>query len=726
MALGLTLGLAVCAPLIGTRRVFLLDWSFASHTPLLGPTLLGLNGGLVTGVVGSIGATLLNLVVGGVATWLPIFVFFPLAAVGAGRLAGRSRWSRVAAGALYAVNPFVFNRIYVGHLPLLIGYALLPYATLSAIRSPSGSRLRWLAPALWWATLTALAPHFAWIFGVVVVAVAVVVACATRRSAGRALAWLLTVVGSFTLTNAYIFLAHSSTNLPTHVGQVSLDLYRTTADPHVGLYANVLGLYGFWRTGPGPELPKDVIAGWPFIMLAILLVVVYGAWDSLRRRASPNTLPSEPQPSDVISPETCASDETVSPPRHSDPLTAPMSRRRLAAMLVIVGIAGFFLALGDQGPTGRLFLFAYQHVPFFDVMREPQKFLMLLALAYAAFFGWGVERLATADYGLKSTSTKALTALIALGLPLGYTPTIFWGLAGQIAPSSLPTAYERADTLMGTGSGSILYLPWHLYMAYPFTGGRVVANIAPTSFRRTVISGDNVQSGGVNTQSTSPRSAYIQELLASGSHTHDFGALVAPLGVKYVVLAKAVDWTSYSWLADQRDLLLIFDSTSLEVWRNLAYDGIGHRVSRVTTVTSFGKLITLARTHKIGAGAIVLSKAAPRLTSPPSRQRTRTLSDVLSRPSVTELSPVAYRLAAGPPGWVVVDVPYQRGWALNGVSARPTIEGTTLVRASGHAGLVLFTPWAAVRLGYLISGGVVTAMVLLLVVERRRRDSALR
>ena len=49
-------------------------------------------------------------------------------------------------------------------------------------------------------------------------------------------------------------------------------------------------------------------------------------------------------------------------------------------------------------------------------------------------------------------------------------------------------------------------------MAYPFTDGRVVANLGPTSFRRQEISGDNVQVGSVETQSTSPRSAYLGSL----------------------------------------------------------------------------------------------------------------------------------------------------------------------------------------------------------------------
>jgi len=33
-------------------------------------------------------------------------------------------------------------------------------------------------------------------------------------------------------------------------------------------------------------------------------------------------------------------------------------RRRLAWLLVMVGAAGFFLALGSQGPTGALFRWA--------------------------------------------------------------------------------------------------------------------------------------------------------------------------------------------------------------------------------------------------------------------------------------------------------------------------------------------------------------------------------
>ena len=217
LLLGIVIGLGVCAPLLNGDRLFLLDWSVGPHAVIVTPAALGLNGGLTTGIGGSVVVALLNRIVGGASTWLPMLVFFPIATVGAGRLAGRSQWSRVAAGTFYAVNPFVFNRLFVGHFALLIGYALLPFAIKAAIRSLSSPTFRWTVPALWWAGLTSLSPHFAWIFGVVIVGIVVVVLLTRQHSLRRMAGWFATCVGAFALMSAYIILPNSSTNLPTQV-----------------------------------------------------------------------------------------------------------------------------------------------------------------------------------------------------------------------------------------------------------------------------------------------------------------------------------------------------------------------------------------------------------------------------------------------------------------------------------------------------------------------------
>lgn len=696
--LGLVLGLGVVLPLVGGKPTFLLDWVTGPAANVVSTSVLGLNGGLTTGVLGSVSVAALGHLVGPAVTWLVMLSIFPLATVGAGRLTGGSRWARLAAGTLYAVNPFVFNRLYVGHLTLLVGYALLPFAAASALAAPKLRGLRALGPALWWSALTALSPHFAWIYGVLVVAGAV----ANRRFGLRAFTWVLWVSAAFALMSTYILLPHTATELPAQAGAASLDIYRTTGDAHLGLFVNVLGLYGFWRLGPGPQLPKAVVGLWPLLLAAILIVGLAGAWGSLRAT------------------------KAVEGAEGGD--CEHGRKRGLLAMLAVAAVAGYLLSLGDQGPTGPLFRWAYYHVPFFQVMREPQKFSMLVALSYAVFFGWGVDRMSSVD--LTSVGASAKRAGLGMGLagivlPLAYCPTIFWGLAGQVTPSSVPTSYSQADQLMGKGQGQVLYLPWHLYMAYPFTG-RVVANLAPSYFRRDVISGDNIEVGAVKTQSTSPRSAFVQTLLAKGDQLKRFGALVAPLGVEYVVLAKTADWVSYAWLGHQGDLKLVYESPSLEIWRNQDYAGQGERVARPVTVRSLPALIKRAEvfgpaaTGGLNGGAITIASSS----SPGSRTRRQmgASSAAGARPRVHELSPVAYQVPAGHPGWVSIAAPYQQGWSLNGKPAFPTAAGTMMFRVGEAGGVARFGPWESVKLGYAISSGAFLTLAVALLVCRRRRE----
>jgi hypothetical protein len=529
--------------------------------------------------------------------------------------------------------------------------------------------------------------------------------------------------------STYILLPHGSTSLPTQVGRVSLDLYRTSGDPHLGLFINVLALYGFWRMGPGPELPKDVISGWPFLMVAILLVIGAGVWLAVRRGTHRPELLAENSSSENGRLKSGVVQFQSRQGKVHESLALSEYKPYLALLLIFIGFVGFFLALGDQGPTGWLFLWAYDHVTFFALMREPQKFVMLLALSYAVFFGWGVGHLAQLKLSFSRIRNLAMVTVVGVALPLGYSANIFDGLSGQIAPSSVPVSYQQADRLMGMGAGTVLYVPWHLYMSYPFTNNRVVANIGASEFRRTVISGDNVESGDVESQSTSPRSTYLQQLFSDGPHLREFGALVAPLGVQYVVLAKTVDWVSYSWLGNQDDLTMILNTSSLEVWRNDDYAGVGWRATKLTPVSGVGGLVILSKIDGLAGRALITKGTVANSLNPdPQHSTQEATGSPPSSPSVIELSPVAYRISSGTSSWVTVDVPYQRGWSLDGRAATESAEGTLLIHVGPRGGELQFTPWSLVRLGYILSTS--TFLVLLGIVlcggqvDRRRRASA--
>jgi hypothetical protein len=633
LALGVVLAVGVCWPLAAGGRVFLLDWVIGPHASVLPESLFGLDGGVTAGVPLGLAVNAVSHLVGPAATWLLIAAFFPMATTAMSRLVGGSLWARLGAGTLYAVNPFVFQRLYAGQIALLLGYALLPFALRSMLHAVDAQGFRKLTPVLWMALLTAMSPHFAWICAVLLVAVVV---CHRRRTA--ALVWAGEIALCFAASLAYVFLPGLGSSQVSSAQASGLAAFQTSGDPHIGIFGNVAALYGFWRVDPGPVLPKNTVSGWLFFLAALLVVMAVGVLATLRRPPTATGITGDGHRAGAI--------------------TDGAYRRTLVCIVIVSAVLGFFLALGGQGPTGGLFRWAIDHVPWFDVMREPQKFSMLLALGYATCFGLGVERLAHPILEERGTIGRIGAVLLAVGLPLAYTPTIFGGLDGQIGPSQLPASWGRLQQTIDHRSGALLFLPWQAYLAFPFTNGRAIADPAQTSFSGEVISGTNVDLPGVPDTDSSPRSTFIQRVLTARGAAGPMGPLMAPLGVQYIALSKTVDWRSYGWLSVQPSLRLVFDSPTLELWENLAYAGIGRR-----------------------GGA-----------------------------DVTRLSPVAYRVPTGTPGPVTVAIPYQPGWSMDGAEARPTDDGVVSVRAGASAGVLRFDPWRRAELGDALSVGFLVAL----------------
>jgi hypothetical protein len=573
---------------------------------------------------------------GSAASWLPLLLFFPLAGLGAGRLVRQGHVGKAAAGLLYAVNPMVFERTWAGHFGFLLGYALLPWVADALIRMSDQRGLGRLEPALWLAAAVGFSVHFLWIGGVLL---AVAVVSRTYRSLG----WTGGVVGCVLLSSAYLlapFIAHGTSGARS---VSSVAPYATRGDHSLGLFVNVLGLYGFWR--PEPTLPKQIIGVWPLLLIAILAVAALGLWSSRNDR-------------------------------HQGP------RLRL---LVAAGVIGYFLALGEQGPTGSVFRLLLR-LPGFDVMREPQKFVALVALAYAAAFGVGVQRLADWTKAERSTAPYgALLAIVALALPPTYTPTLFAGLGSQIRATDYPKSWTDADRLMGGGDGKVLMLPWHQYLAFPFTRGRVIANPASVAFRRDVISSDDPELFGGATRAPSDRSQFIRSLLDSGDNERVFSRAVAPLGVQYVLVAHTVDWTRFGWLDTEPGLTKVLDSDDLTVYRNSEYRSGGFRTPSLGTVASN--------------------------SSPASINAAGLTRDAISPSGIQHRGRTDYQVSRGAPGTLILPEPFDRGWALGTHRATKGPGGITALTTSGDAGTAHFRPWSVVILVYLACAAIFLTLI---------------
>lgn len=534
---GLLVALGVCLPWLG-GRVFALDWVLGPQSPAAPRTAFGLDGGLNASLPFGAAVALLGRATGAAATWLPYLIFFPLGAATFAalmRYAGASRWAQSVGALLFVVNPWVLDRLAVGHVGLLLGYDLLPTVVLVLLRHQGQA---WKAAAklgILLAVVIALSPHYLWIAAPLVAAAVII-----RPRRVRAVAWSGVAYAMAAACSAYLLIGPLVATQPhTAPGRGDLNAYETWGSNAWRAAGNIVGLQGFWR--PIPQEPSRFVPAWPVLSLAVVALAVLGltaAW----RAEGPG--------------------------------------REVSRVLTIAGAVGLMLALGARGPFGGVYETLYDGLPLFRVMREPQKWAALLALAYAGGLALAVDELLRTAQRRRA---RLAGAAVLSALVLGVTPTLFWGVAGSIHSSTIPESYTQADKAMG--EGGVLVLPWHLYMSFSYTDGRVIANPAPYFFHRDVLSGDAAELPGVREQQTTARSQRVAELVSQAGSLQDAGSRIAQLGVRYVALLHGGDWPSYGWLDHQRDLRPVFSSPEIDVWEvgTAQLPGRGCQVRRAST-----------------------------------------------------------------------------------------------------------------------------------------------
>lgn len=433
---------------------------------------------------------------------LPLLAAVGLAAWGFVRLFPRRELAAFGATVLFVTNPFMYERIVAGQEFLVLGCCLLPLL-LSMVHRPESRRTVVVIAAVLVA-MAAMSLHLVFIAGVLWSANLVASAAGRRWRDLRSLLFAagLAIVGSL----YWIVPAVRSWGRFDMVPVTDLALFRSTPDPALGLWPNLVALYGFWRRGW--PLPKDASTWWPLFLIALVLVMAAGVAGALR----------------------------------------DIEHRRRLLLLLAVGMSGLVLAAGDQGFAGRAYAWMFAHVPVFRIMREPQKWLVLTSLAYAVAFGEGLEAVVRS---VDRVRWRIVAAVVVLAVPMAYGFSSFWGSGGYVRPSSYPTTWAQADARMGDGPGLVVALPWHRYLPLAWTQDRVVSNPMISAFRRGVVVSDDPEFGGLPAEGRDPLADRITAALDRGAGGEEVAGELSELGVRYLVLQKVEDWESFAWLSGQ-------------------------------------------------------------------------------------------------------------------------------------------------------------------------------
>ncbi len=528
----LILGVSIYGPWLRTGQLLGFDWISGPnwHLP---PALYGLGQGRASVAPVAAFMHILNGIIGaGKATSVALLLSPLMLGFGMEKVLGKQPLAWFASALFASVNPFIDERLGSAAFGVTLSFVALPFVIALARDCESGRVAPCIKLAILIAVGTALSPQFLFLALLLTVLIVIIGRLGSRQPTQKQRCFVGWLTGGFLLLtlSAYWLVPVLVLGFPSYsrIGAADLAAFRSQADPHFGLYPNLIGLYGFFR--PTSPLPKSILTGWWAFLLAILFLVVVGFRTMWSQRAD----------------------------------------RHLAISLSLAGLAGLITSAGTQGPFGGLFLILYRHVLGLRAFREPEKALALLAIAYAIFYG-----AATSSVMQRITTKigKITFVVMLLALPVFYGITEFWGLAGSVSTVRFPPSWTAAQQITSASPGEILIFPWNQFQGYRFTQGRVVANPAPYFFSDSTIVSGNSQIPQLGDTSTDPREQWILKLISLGNGDTSVGRLLMPLGVKWVLLEKTANWRQYKWLYKQGGLVLVHEWKSLALFKNKYWSG---------------------------------------------------------------------------------------------------------------------------------------------------------
>jgi hypothetical protein len=446
------------------------------------PSFLGLGSGWPRAVPSDTVIALLdNLIPGMVLQKLMLYGALSAAGLGVVRLLPRGSGSQVvaamAAATFYVWNPFVAERLTIGHWPILLGHAALPWVLVAA------SRIRehqsgWAALAgwLWLGSLSASA-------GMVTGGLALMALWRRGRLRDN-----LSALGLVLAANS-VWIISGLMHLSLSSDPAGFRAFGARDEGGLPTPLALLSLGGIWN-----QLVVPGSRGGPLVWLSLLLLQL------------PMLL--------VL--------------RHWWTQTLPWLRRTLVTGAVL----GYFLAtiswlmpdlLGNLAST----------LPPLSLLRDGSRYLgvlvLLQACLWAALASWLLSRI---------KETKALVAVLVILLPVLLLPDLAWGRLGLLHPVSYPKHYAQARQILERdlqqNTEPVLILPFVSYRAPAWNDHWPVLDPMGRYLTQEYFTNDALQVSGKAIHGEDPMTARIAREL-SREDPQDRADGLEKLGVRAIV-----------------------------------------------------------------------------------------------------------------------------------------------------------------------------------------------
>ena len=375
-------------------------------------------------------------------------------------------------------NPYVAERLVLGHWGLLLAYGALPWLVRSLLLGPRGSlplTVLQLGPC-------ALTPTGG------LLSLAVLAVAWTRGGQAATRRYLLLATLAWAVLNGAWWLPgllHGGTAV---ADPDSVAAFAARSELPGGLLPTVLGLGGIWNADAVPSSRTT-----PLAVASLVLVLGFAALGSRRCWRA--------------------------------------DRAGTSRLLLLAGTGLILALLGAVPGTRELLAWLVGEVPGAGLLRDGQKFVALALPCLVVLMATGADE---ARVRLGSAGGQVVVAGAVL-LPVALLPDLAWGVGGRLDAVRYPAEWSqvRDSVAAERAPGDLLLLPWSAFRAYDWNDDRTVLDPARRAFPRTVLGDDRLAVGSTVLASEDPRSRVVLRALRTGELD---AARLRQLGVRLVLV----------------------------------------------------------------------------------------------------------------------------------------------------------------------------------------------
>ena len=320
---------------------------------------------------------------------------------------------------IFFFNPFVYSRIMVGQIGVLLAYLFMPVSIYYILKMLEKADMKNVVKAVLAVTLSSLFSMQFFAFSLLFLLLGIIFFKRGKKKEWKK--YIIFVVLLLLINAFWVQFFFTGDTVFSSIDSRHENFFSPKMSTDIPAVAKIMGMWGFWRESS--YITSYRVFSLPvFYVMLVVLVILFLMGVFFEEQGW---------------------------------------RKRFFFWLFWIGLV---LGVGVSHPyTKPIFDFLFNNMPLFNGFRDSHKFVSLIALAYAYFIPVSLIKI--------RGNVKRISALILLVVFILLFTLPLVNIGKQIKPVEYPQDYHDLNNYLDGQKvdGYIVYLPWQTYLTYNWT-----------------------------------------------------------------------------------------------------------------------------------------------------------------------------------------------------------------------------------------------------------------